>query len=418
MMIKRGGLLALATALLLVGQAASVVGAGAAAGLAAQATQAPTVVLVVMDGCPPSAVGQLPASSFLRTATKGELTTVFPSSTAAGHAAIFTGTYPEANGITGKAYLGDDGDLASFDSPDHFERPTLFTLAKTEGMATAMVSAKAAVLKRLAGDVDVLVYSDDYPDVVAEKAGEPPPMSEQYADYAGWHIRLDMWLLDALQAYLESDTQSYMIGVNLGSIDKCGHRFGPAPAAETLHAVEEISAGLEKVAEALEATRPGNWCMIITADHGMTLVDKGITVGDMIDAATERTGGEVIASLDGGCAYFWSDDATLAALADELRAHPGVDEVIDADDVARRAELRIRHPRIPPLVAIVKESYMFIESEMFMDYTKGSHGACFASDVMVPFIVAGPSAPTAEATAAARSVTDIYGMVESVIGRR
>jgi len=37
---------------------------------------------------------------------------------------------------------------------------------------------------------------------------------------------------------------------------------------------------------------------------------------------------------------------------------------------------------------------------------------------MVPFIVAGPSAPTAEATAAARSVTDIYGMVESVIGRR
>lgn len=417
MTIKRGGALALVTALLLLaGQSASAVGAGAAAGLAAQALQAPTVIVVVMDGCPPSAVRQLPEASFLRAAMKGEVATVFPSSTAAGHAAIFTGTYPEENGITGKAYLDDYGEVAGFDSPDLFQRPPLFTLAKAEGMATAIVSAKANVLKRMATDVDVLVYSDDYPAAVAEKAGGPPPLSEQYTDYAGWHVRLDMWLLDALCACLESDAQSYMIGVNLGSPDKCGHRFGPAPAPETLMAVESINGGLEKVAQTLEATRPGNWCMIITADHGMTLVDKGITVGDMIDAATASTGGEVAVSLDGGVAYFWSDDATCAALAAELRAHPGVDEVIEASDVARRAELHISHPRIPPLLATVKESYMFIESEMFMDYTKGSHGtASLATDIMAPLILSGPSAPGQAAVAAASSVTDIYGMVEAII---
>ena len=425
-MIRRGRALALVAALLLLAAqvaSASANGAGtdAAAGPAAQATQAlqaPTVVVVVMDGCPADTIRLLPETSFLRAAMRGEMTTVFPSSTAAGHAAIFTGTYPEENGITGKGYLGDDGSVAGFDSPDLFERPTLFSVAKAAGMTTVMVSAKAAVLRRLAANVDVLLYADDYPDVVAEKAGDPPPTSEQYADYAGWNMRLDMWLLNALTAYIESDSQSSMIGVNLGSPDKCGHRFGPAPAAETLLAMESIDGGLARVAGALEATRPGNWCMIITSDHGMTPVDTGITVGDMVDAATAVGGGEVAMTLDGGCAYFWSDEATCAVLATQLRAHPGVDEVIEAGNGARRAELRIRHPRIPPLVAMVKEGFMFTESEMFMDYTKGSHGtAGIRTDVMVPLIVCGPAAPGEPAMARAHSVTDIYGLAASVMGR-
>ncbi|MGB4337296.1 MAG: alkaline phosphatase family protein [Bacillota bacterium] len=441
--MRRGWAFSLAAALLLtlslaapIPGAASGLAAGAAAATAAEMAIAgmqaqlapPTVAVVVLDGCPAYAIEQLPEEAFLRRLWEGEVgngfsgsvRAVFPSSTAAGHAAIFTGTYPEENGITGKGYLGDDGSVWSYDSPEFFERPTLFHLGKSLGMRTVMVSAKATVLRRLADGVDVLIYSDEYPDYVAEKVGDPPPLFEQYDDYAGWHVRLDLWLLDALRVYLETEVQSSVIGVNLGSPDKCGHRYGPVPAAETMRAMESVSEGLERVAQVLEATRPGNWCMVITADHGMTYVDKGVTLGDMVDAAVEATGGDVALTLDGGCVFIWSDEDTCGLLADSLREHPGVDEVIEADDVERRAELRIRHSRVPPLIAISREGFMFIESEVLMDYTKGSHGTLLDTDLLVPAIVFGPKAPEQVAGAGAMpagfdSLTDIYALVEGMI---
>ncbi len=63
---------------------------------------------------------------------------------------------------------------------------------------------------------------------------------------------------------------------------------------------------------------------------------------------------------------------------------------------------------------------MFIESEVLMDYTKGSHGTLLDTDLLVPAIVFGPKAPEQVAGAGAMpagfdSLTDIYALVEGMI---
>ena len=452
-------------ALIVLGQAAPVLASGAPAADPAHASPAqlgPTVVVVVLDGCPAGSLDFLPDGAFLGAAGRdcdcgdGQgigcadssclstvVRTVFPSSTAAGHAAVFTGSYPEENGVTGKEYLLDDGSPGRFSSPGVLERPTLFEAARAAGYGTAMMSAKKNVRLMLSGAADVSVGAEEAPDWILSAAGPPPDESEQYADFAGWHVKLDLWVLSTVRAYLESNYAPALIGVNLGSPDKCGHRYGPAPAGETAAAIAAMSEGLEALAATLDTTRAGNWCMIVTADHGMTQVDKGITVLDIIDEVAESTGSEITATLDGGVLYVWAEGEAQDELAKALAGTEGVAEVIgpggpegsegadcpdcpdcpdgakDQKDQARRAQLRIRHPRTAPLIAVVQPGYMFIESPLFMDYTRGSHGtADLDSDVLVPLIICGPEARSGKAQqllSAAHSVTDIYGIAMDLL---
>ncbi len=424
-------------ALIVLGQAALVLTSSAPAADLAHASPTqlgPTVAVVVLDGCPVGSLDLLPDEAFLGAARRGcdclstVVRTVFPSSTAAGHAAIFTGSYPEENGVTGKEYLLADGSPGRFSSPGVLERPTLFEAARAAGYGTAMMSAKKNVRLMLSGAADVSVGADDAPDWILSVAGPPPDESEQYADYAGWHVKLDLWVLSTVRAYLESNYAPALIGVNLGSPDKCGHRYGPAPAEETAAAVAAMSQGLEALAATLDATRAGNWCMIVTADHGMTQVDTGITVFDIIDEVAESTGSGITATLDGGVLYVWAEGKAQDELANALASTEGVAEVIGSDgpncpegarDQARRAELRIRHPRTAPLIAVVQPGYMFIESPLFMDYTHGSHGtADLDSDLLVPLIICGPQARSRKVRqllSAAQSVTDIYGIVTNLL---
>ena len=390
-------------------QAAPAIGA---AGLEQQDPM--TVVVCVLDGCPDVSISYLPETAYLRRLCEDEssqhksIEAVFPSSTAAGHAAIFTGTYPEKNGITGKEYLGDDGELVRFNSPDTTEEPTLFHIARLAGFGTAMISAKANVCRRLSGATDFAIWSGSVPDWAIESIGPPPDESTQYENYAGWYIELDQWVLRTVEAYLKYNNAPALVGINLGSPDTCGHRFGPVPATETVDALCAISEGLEKLVATLEATRPGRWSLVITADHGMTRVDTGIAARDIIGDITDK---DVPMTLDGGALYVWADDEDRGKIADALRQTEGVAEVIDIDDKARRAELHIEHPRTPSLIAISERGYMFIEALLFMDYTLGSHGTLLDTDLEVPLMVVGPKADAVNLEKV-NSITDIRSVVE------
>ena len=180
------------------------------------------------------------------------------------------------------------------------------------------------------------------------------------------------------------------------------------PAVETADALCAVSEGLEELARTLEATRPGRWSLIITADHGMTRVDTGITARDIIGDITDK---DVPMTLDGGALYVWADDDDRDKIADELRQTEGVAEVIDIDDKARREELHIEHPRTPSLIAISERGYMFIEALLFMDYTLGSHGTLIDTDIEVPLIVVGANAGAVDLEEV-NSITDIRSIVE------
>ncbi|MFY9135226.1 MAG: alkaline phosphatase family protein [Bacillota bacterium] len=376
-----------------------------------------TVVVCVIDGCPNLSLGCLPETAYLRQLCADErcqyksIEAVFPSSTAAGHAAIFTGTYPERNGVTGKEYLDDDGELLRFKDPAVLEEPTLFHVARSAGLGTAMISAKANLCKMLSEATDFAIWPESVPDWVIETVGPPPDESTQYEDFAGWHIQLDRWVLRTVEAYLEQNDMPVFVGINVGSVDKCGHRFGPLPAAETAECLCSISEGLEELAATLEATRPGRWSLIITADHGMTRVDTGIAARDIIDDITDE---DVPITLDGGVLYVWAED-NRGKIADALRQTEGVAEVIEVEDVARRAELHIEHPRTPPLIAVTDRGCMFIEALLFMDYTLGSHGTTLDTDVDVPLIVVGRNADSVDIENVS-SITDIASIARELLG--
>lgn len=378
-----------------------------------------TVLICVLDGCPDVSLSLLPESTFLRRLYEGEnsrhkvINAVFPSSTAAGHTAIFTGTYPEENGVTGKEYLNDDGELVRFDTPDTTEVPTLFHMAGSKGFHTAMFSAKAIVARRLSDGADFTISLDSIPEWVIDSIGPPPDESAKYNDYAGWQIEIDRWVLRAVQAYLEYDAEPAFIGINLASPDACGHRFGPVPAEETVEALCSIGEGLEELVEALEETRPGRWALIITADHGMTGVDKGITARSIISDITDK---DVPMSFDGGVLYVWADEEDIDEFADVLRQTEGVDEVITINDKGRRAELRIEHPRTPPLIAIAERGYTFIEALPLMERTLGGHGTLIDTDLEVPLIVVGPNVDMVDFEEV-NSITDIRSVVETLWNR-
>lgn len=391
--------------------------AAPAIGAAGSGQQDPVTVLIcVLDGCPDVSLSLLPESTFLRRLYEEEnsrhktINAVFPSSTAAGHTAIFTGTYPEENGVTGKEYLDDDGELVRFNTPDTTEVPTLFHMAGSEGFHTAMISAKATVAKRLSDGPDFTIWLDSIPEWVLESIGPPPDESAQYDDYAGCQIETDRWVLRAVEAYLEYDAEPAFIGINLASPDTCGHRFGPVPAEETFDALSSVSEGLEELVEVLEETRPGSWALIITADHGMTGVDKGITARSIISDITDKG---VPMTLDGGALYVWADEEDIDEFADVLRQTEGVDEVITVEDKARRAELHIEHARTPSLIAIAERGYTFIEALPLMERTLGGHGTLIDTDLEVPLIVVGPNADMVDLEGV-DCITDIRSVVEAL----
>lgn len=376
-----------------------------------------TVVVCVIDGCPDLSLTYLPETEYIRQLCADErfqyksIDAIFPSSTAAGHAAIFTGVYPGANGVTGKEYLDDDGELSRFNNPGVLDVPTLFDVARSKGLGTAMISSKANACKMLSGATDAAIWPASVPDWVIETVGPPPDESTQYGDFAGWYIELDRWVLKTVEAYLEQNDSPAFVGINVGSLDKCGHRFGPVPAAETAEALCAVSEGLEELVATLDATRPDRWCLIITADHGMTRVDTGIPARDIVGDVTDE---DIPMTLDGGVLYVWAGD-DRARIAEALRLSEGVAEIIDIDDGARRAELHIEHPRIPPLIAVSERGYMFIEALLFMDYTLGSHGTTLDTDVEVPLIVVGPNATSID-LGRVNSITDISSIVETLFG--
>lgn len=411
-MIRHRGAKLLIAALIALVAAAPVCGAARGAG-----QHPPTIVLIVIDGCPARSFDDLPKSSFLTTMREqaecgfSVIDTVFPSSTAAGHGAIFTGSYPQESGVTGKEYVRDDGELGRFDSPSLITGRTLFEVAHAVGLRTAMISAKGNVRLMLSQDVDASVGPDAVPEWVLDTVGPPPDKATQYQDFSGWHRGLDQWVLNAAEAYLRQDSVPAFVGINLGSLDKLGHRYGPTPAEETLQTLISIDEGISGLVRTLDETCPGDWSLIITADHGMTRVVNPILANDIVDAAV---GGQALVTLDGGVLYVWAEEG-IDGLAQTLSGAEGVAEVIGPKDKERRVALHIDNPRTPPLIAVAQRGYMFIESEAFMEYTLGSHGTTIDSDVRVPIMLCGPRA-AGVSLEGVNSVTQIAEIVEGMLG--
>ncbi len=375
----------------------------------------PTVVLAILDGCPAHSLDALPPEAYLReAAAKGRfqrVRTVFPSSTAAGHAAILTGKWPEENGVTGKEFLREDGTLGAFSSPRLLEAPTIIEQAAGAGFRTAVISGKNGVRSLLGEGADLSVSPGLVPSWVLEKVGPPPDESTQYDDFCGWYESLDRWVIDVASAFVRDAGPGALVVLNLAGPDKVGHRFGPVPAPETTHCLVSAGKALEALAAVLEGVAGDDWAVVVTADHGMTPVSRAILPSEILESAGA---GDCARSLDGGVLYVWPSATEQAAAIAALKNTEGVAEVMGPSDEARM-RIHATHPRSAPVIAVAGEGYMFIESAALMDYTRGSHGALLESDVVVPLIAYGPRASGVDTTSA-RYTVDIAGILAELLG--
>lgn len=374
-----------------------------------------TVVLVILDGCPAHSVDALPPEAYLRqAAAKGHfqnVRTVFPSSTAAGHAAILTGKWPDENGVTGKEFMREDGMLSGFSAPQLLEAPTIIERAARAGLHTALISGKDGVSSLFGEGADLVASPGSVPSWVLEKVGPPPDESNRYDNYCGWYESLDRWVINVASAFVKEAGPGTLIVLNLAGPDKLGHRFGPVPAPETTHCLVSAGEALGGLAAVLQEVAGEDWAVVVTADHGMTPVTRAIVPSEILESAGV---GDCACSLDGGVLCVWptppDGDTVMAALE---RAE-GVAEVIGPASEAR-TRLHATHPRSAPIIAIAREGYMFVESAAFMEYTKGSHGTLLETDVVVPLIVYGPRAAKTDIRAA-RDTVDIAAIVAELLG--
>lgn len=389
----------------------------AAAGSSPSEGARPTVVLVILDGCAAYSLDSLPSEAYLRqAAAEGfyqHARTVFPSSTAAGHAAILTGKWPDENGVTGKQFMGSDGTLNGFSSPQLLEAPTVIERAAKAGLRTAFISGKEGVRSLFGEDADLAVSPASVPSWVLEEVGPPPDESTQYEDYCGWYEKLDRWVIDVAGAFVKEAGPGAFIVLNLAGPDKVGHRFGPVPAPETTQCLISVGEALRGLTGVLEEVAREDWAVVVTADHGMTSVSKAIVPSELFGGIADDG---LAYSLDGGVLYAWPTPTTEEAVVSALKGAEGVAEVITTSD-ERRALLHASHPRSAPIIAIARQGYMFTESSAFMEYTKGSHGTLLDTDVMVPLMVYGPQAvKTGIGISEIGDTVEIAGVLAELLG--
>jgi hypothetical protein len=176
----------------------------------------------------------------------GELTTVFPSTTASALASLATGAPPTAHGILGyRVWNPERGELVNqLNGIDDREVdggwlnvPSLIGAAKADRMGVSVIGHqryRSSALTRL-------IYTD------ARYIGVSS-MSESFS---------------ALSAHLAEKSTGVTL-VYLSQLDECAHRSG-VNSYEWTALLEELDSELREFARAC----PSDVCAILTADHGV-----------------------------------------------------------------------------------------------------------------------------------------------------
>lgn len=199
------------------------------------------VIVVSVDGLRPDAIQTYDAPTLQRLMREGSYTlsasTIHPSKTLPSHTSMLTGQPPERHGVLWN-------NVATADS-DSIELPNIFSVARAHGYSTAAFFSKAKFqpLQR----VGTLDYSQA-PGGLFGKWSSERTVSDVAKYLAG--------------------AQPNVLFVHFTDPDAAGHRAGwmtPEYGRAVLEA-DRALARLVSVAE--QAYGPGNFSLIVTADHG------------------------------------------------------------------------------------------------------------------------------------------------------
>lgn len=318
------------------------------------APRRPTVVIVV-DGFDPAyldhgfANGTLPVmKSFIDGGFVGIAECSMPSTTNTNNTSIVTGVPPALHGINGNYYLdAETGQEIMITDASRLRCGTILGVLSRIGVPTAVVTAKDKLLKVLAYEMAGIAFSSEYAhdanladngiaDVEA-LVGRPQP--DQYS------ADLSLFALDAGVKILSAFKPALMY---LSTSDYVQHKHAPGDAeADAYHAAVDRAVGqlIERGAT-----------VAITADHGMN--DKSAPDGTpnvvyLEDELNARFGAGAVrvicpiadpfvrhhGALGSFVRVHLRRPGDIAAMMDVVRTLPGIELVLDREEVCCRYDL-------------------------------------------------------------------------------
>lgn len=333
------------------------------------------IILVLADGLGMNLIERLPGDSFFRRHMVMEMQAVFPSSTAPAITSLATGCWPAEHAVPGWfVYLPDDEIIATI--LPFIERFSKRPLAEV-GIDPERALPVPSLLPRFAHEAICYMPSHITGSVYSDYlSGGPPQVPYKRLSAA----------TDAIATRVFETPRPTYTYLYVPFIDAAEHKHGPytKPVAKTVARVEQAIESLaEKVA--------GRARVIVTADHGLTRVDRRhqteLKDGDpLLDLLRLPPTGEPRVPL------FFTRDGALEDFADAFRERFGATHaLLTIDEVD---ELRLLGPE--PLAAETRRrlgDFMAISATADAISYKpdepmlGYHGGLLPGEMRVPLIV-------------------------------
>ena len=375
----------------------------------------PTVVICA-DGCDPSYLdagldaGVLPTVARWRKAGFYALAeAAMPTFTNPNNLSIVTGAPPSVHGISGNFALDrDSGAEIMMTDPDMVRSETLLALMSRAGIAVAAITAKDKLRRMLGSGLAIgpaaghngICFSSEQADrcTLAEHGIDRVEALVGRAKPDMYSADLSLYVLDAGIRLVE-ERRAQLLYLSLSDYVQHGHAPAEPEALEFHRALDDRLARLEELG-----------CVVaVTADHGMN--DKALPDGrphvvfleDLLNTQFGAGAVRVICpitdpfvrhhgALGSFVRVYRKAGAPIAAVAEAVRALPGIDAVLTREEASVRYELP--YDREADLVVTGDRNTVIgaCEAEHDVSALAGhrlrSHGG--AGEQIVPFLLSHP----------------------------
>jgi phosphonoacetate hydrolase len=312
---------------------------------------------------------------------------VMPSVTNCNNASICCGAWPSRHGVIGNSYFDQaTGAEEYMEDAKLLLAPTIFERSRTQGVRSALLSAKKKTIGLLNKGTDVVLTAEAPDSDWERRLGKAPPIYSREINY---------WLLSAALDILHNRPEIGLLYIH--TTDYPMHMW-PAEAPES----QEHLSRLDSLLAELAAAAP-DAAVLLTADHGMNfksrcwdiekaLQERGAPFRIAISAERDK----YLAHHQGMGGTAWvhlrtpNDENRVGALLGELE---GVERVVTRAEAA--SEFNLMANRLGDLVVLGDRDTVFGNLDSGMEVLpKGfrTHGSLHEIDVPV-VVHNAPAAP-------------------------
>jgi predicted AlkP superfamily pyrophosphatase or phosphodiesterase len=307
-----------------------------------------------------------------------------PTVTWPNHTTLVTGVQPARHGVVGNNYFDRaTGKVVTlitdpiYDKEEIVKAPTIYDLAKANGLSTAAVIWPAT---RGARTLDWTV-PDVATDELFQKYGTPQLLAGckaagiDYSHHGEWNKTGRYDLRDGLNTrifnlILETHRPNLAL-LHLINVDHIEHLKGPQ-TPEAYAAVKEADGRVREVWDEVRKVYPGKASIVIVSDHGFFPIRQAILPNvilhkaGLLDVKGPRiVSAQVRAMAQGGSAFIYVlDDAHRDELIDRVatlfKDVEGVDVILKPADFAKYGVATAQQdPHMPDVILFARSGYSF-----------------------------------------------------------